>query len=397
MRALFILIILFWGFTCLGQQAPTLSANAEISLLTCSPGEQVFEAFGHTAIRVKDEANGIDHTFNYGTFNFNQPNFYGNFVKGRLLYMLGVSTTKGFTNYYRRHNRQITEQILNLSEAEKQNLFNALDENAKPENKEYLYDYYYDNCSTRPRDVIVAALDGELKFDSSDCSNRSIRQLQDDHLDEDRAWGRLGINICLSSAKLDGPATAWEYLYLPNELLSAFDKMTVVTDSSTHKLVKEKRILVEMIPTDIIIPVTRPRNVFVALLLIVASIVTGFRIRKKSVRLLEGALFFFFGLLSFLFLFLWFGTDHYTARPAYSLLWAVPTHLIFGVVLFFKNRPAWVRWYALLTSLLIAGILIGWNYLPYTFPYEIRFLILLQLFLAVGIIKGSAKKPTPSA
>lgn len=392
MRYVLVIHLLFLSGFALGQNAPILSESAEISLLTCSPGKDVYEAFGHTAIRVLDEPNGVDFAFNYGTFDFSQPNFYVNFVKGKLLYMLSVSRTDGFVNYYHRHNRSVKEQVLDLTQTEKQKLINALDANVKPENRDYLYDYFFDNCSTRPRDVILSALEGDLTIDTADCEHKSIRQLTNSYLGEERAWGRLGINICLSGPRIDQPASAWEYMYLPEELMFAFDRMTLTTDRVERSLVKETKILAHMEPEEVIVPKTTPKNVFVAVLLLVAAIVTSFRIRGKSVRILEGSVFMLFGILSLLFLFLWFGTDHFTAYKPYSLLWAVPTHMIFAWTLFKKDRPIWIRWYSVATAVLMAVILAGWKMLPVEFLSEIRFLVILQLFLAIGIIRSGARK-----
>ena len=393
MRNLIIILFSAIAFTAFAQDVPVLSTSAEISLLTCSPGDDVYEAFGHTAIRVNDPENGLDFAFNYGTFDFGQPNFYFNFTKGRLLYMLSTSSTPGFVNYYKSFNRRVTEQVLNLTQPEKQRLVVMLDENLKPENREYLYDYFFDNCSTRPRDVILEAMEDQVSMDSSACQHRSIRQLTNSYMGEEQAWGRLGINICLSSSRIDRPATAWEYMYLPEELMAAFDKMTINRDSMEVPLVKETIVLAEMSSVQSENPKTTPRNVFVALLLVVAGIVTSFRVRGKSVRILEGSVFLFFGILSLLFLYLWLGTEHFTAHRPYSLLWAIPTHIIYGIVLFKKNRPIWIRWYSVATAIIMACVLAGWNMIPVEFLSELRFLVILQLFLAIGIIRSGARKP----
>jgi hypothetical protein len=395
MRYCILLILLFLSCFTFGQNTPVISENAEISLLTCSPGDNVYEAFGHSAIRVKDEASGLDFTFNYGTFDFGQPNFYVNFVKGKLLYMLSVSSTEGFVNYYRRYNRQVTEQVLNLNQIEKQRLVNDLEENVKSENREYLYDYFFDNCSTRPRDVVFSALDSDLAIDTADCENNSVRQLMNSYMGEERGWGRLGINICLSGSRIDEPASALEYMYLPYELMWAFDRMTLTSEGVERPMVKKTNVLSEMDPEEIAIPKTTPRNVIVVVLLLIAAIVTSFRIRGKSVRILEGSVFMLFGILSLLFLFLWFGTDHFTSHKPYSLIWAVPTHIIFAWTLFKKERPIWIRWYAVSTAVLMAVTLAGWKMIPVEFLSEIRFLVILQLFLAIGIIRSGARKVFP--
>lgn len=390
LKNIFKVFVILMASTCAAQEFPQLSQLSRISLLTCSPGEALYESFGHTAIRVRDDSLGIDQAYNYGTFNFNQPNFYVNFVKGRLLYTLSVSSTRGFAGYYNRWNRQITEQILNLSSTEKQRLFESLEINALPENSDYLYDYFFDNCSSRPRDVILNALDGDLAFDSAYIAHWSIRQLMNSYMGEDRAWGRLGINICLG-ARIDQPATAFEYMYLPDELMKGLDSMYVTLNGQRKPLVGAKQILVEMQPTETVTPWSRPKTILSAALLIIASIVFMGRVRNFNVRWLEGTVFLLVGLLSLVFLFLWFGTDHASAKPNYSVLWALPTHIIFGIVLYRKNRPSWVRWYAVITSVILAGVLVFWKSLPQEFVSEVRFVVILLLFLCVSIIRSGAR------
>src|SRR5690606_19067908 len=129
------------------------------------PGERLFEAFGHSAVRVKDPLHHIDFVYNYGTFNFNQPNFYINFAKGYLEYYLSKTTFDRFEQVYRYYNRSISEQVLNLSYPQKQEIFFFLEQNALPENRYYFYDYLYDNCSTRIRDAFEEVLGKALEFD----------------------------------------------------------------------------------------------------------------------------------------------------------------------------------------------------------------------------------------
>lgn len=392
LKDLLCLFLMLLSASCFGLDLPVLSSSSTISLLTCSPGEELYESFGHTAIRVKDDSLGIDQCYNYGTFNFNQPNFYVNFVKGRLLYTLSVSGTRAFTSYYARWNRQITEQVLNLSAREKQTLYNTLEVNALPENSDYLYDYFFDNCSTRPGDVILSSLDGELAYDSAYIANWSIRQLMNSYMGEDRAWGRLGINICLG-ARIDQPATAFEYHYLPDELMKGLDSMYVQLNGVEKPLVAAKQILVERQPTKVIVPWTTPKTILSACLMLIASIIFMGRIRNFNVRWLEGSVFLIVGLLSNIFLFLWFGTDHAAAKPNYSVIWALPTHIIFGIILFKKNRPIWVRWYAVATAISLALVLAMWKSLPQEFVSEVRFVIILLLFLCVSMIRAGARRP----
>ena len=145
-------------------QVTTLSEAAEISIITIGPGKNLYDKFGHSAFRVKDEANGIDWAYNYGTYDFNTPNFYTKFAQGKLNYNLSVAYFEAFYQNYVQENRWVKEQVLNLSSTEKNELFQYLQNNATPENRGYLYDFFFDNCATRIRDVLKAVLGEELQY-----------------------------------------------------------------------------------------------------------------------------------------------------------------------------------------------------------------------------------------
>ena len=159
LTAIFLLI----APVCFGQIQ--LSDKAKISVLTLGPWQgQVYTAFGHSAFRVYDPVNNIDDAYNYGVFDYNRPNFYLNFARGHNIYKLGVMDYKNFEYSYIYYNRYIHEQVLNLSQDQKQRLFDFLQWNALPENQEYLYDYFYDNCATKIPEVILEVFGDSVVF-----------------------------------------------------------------------------------------------------------------------------------------------------------------------------------------------------------------------------------------
>jgi len=381
---------------CFGQlNTPKLSEQSHVSLITCGPGEQLYEGFGHTAILVYDPQLGLERVYNYGTFDFGQPNFYLNFTRGNLLYMLATTKFGRFVNSYMHHNRSVTEQVLNLSLEQRQAIFDKLEWNALEENKDYLYDYFFDNCSTRPRDVIEGALGGIIVYDTSHVKEPrlTIRELVDSKIKRDIPWGDLGIDICLG-ARLDQKATAREYTYLPQQLELAFDHASLSTDSGAVPLVAKKNLLFEAVPVTVEKSWFAPQPVFVGLLLFLAVIVTFLRMWGFNVRWIEGSIFLLSGLLGWLLLLLWFGTDHKAAANNWNLIWAFPGHLIFAFALFRKHRPNWTRWYALGVIALSLATLLGWGFLPQMLHYSLKFIVVLQLFLAVGIFRMS-RMPQP--
>ena len=162
------LFALFFMLNAYIVSAQKLSPEAEISVLTLGPGKtELYSAYGHSAIRVNDPVYGYDAAYNYGTFDFNQPNFYLNFTRGTLIYKLSVQDAKRFIEDYQYHDRSIVEQVLNLTPGQKQLVFDYLQNNAKPENADYYYDYFYDNCATRILYVFEEALNEEISFDDN--------------------------------------------------------------------------------------------------------------------------------------------------------------------------------------------------------------------------------------
>ena len=375
-----------------------LTDASEVSLVTCGPGQELYEAFGHTAIRIHDPNTGFDVVYNYGTFDFDQPNFYWNFVTGRSMYMLATNRYSNFVRAYQYYNRSVREQFLELTLAQRQALADKLIWNAKPENREYLYDYFFDNCSTRPRDVILDALEVAVQFDTTYLSDDrlSIRELTDLYIIRKQPWGGLGIDLCLGT-RIDQPATAMQYMYLPEKLEEAFDHAFVVKDGERVPLVREKRTTFEAAKMVEEKSWFVPQIVFVVLLLISAVFLTIFRVAGKSTRIFDGLVYMITSFIGFNGVFLWFFTNHYAADYNWNILWALPTNAIFGYALMKKNRPAWTRYYALFLIVLYAGMLVGWNYIPQLLHHSLKFLILLLLFVAVGVFRMSGKSKVVTA
>ena len=147
-----------------GQAIASDNDSIRLSLLTCAPGEEIYSLFGHTAIRYEDPANGIDAVFNYGLFSFNTPNFILRFSLGETDYQLGATDYAHFAAEYAFDGRSVWQQTLNLSKEEKAELIRLLQENYLPENRVYRYNFFYDNCATRPRDKIEESIDGKVIY-----------------------------------------------------------------------------------------------------------------------------------------------------------------------------------------------------------------------------------------
>ena len=355
-----------------------LSERAEISVLTLGPWQgQTFTAFGHSAFRVHDPVHRIDAAYNYGVFDFDQPNFYLNFARGNNMYMLGVMSYPNFEYSYISDNRYIHEQILNLRPHQKQKLFEFLQWNARPENREYLYDYFYDNCATKIPEVMLKVFGDSVVFDGSYIDTEySFRELTDLYLGE-QPWGDLGIDIGLG-LPTDKIATPYEYMFLPDYVESGFAHATIIQDGKSEPLVADTKIIYESYPEENAASLITPTIAF-TLFLIVTLLVTFRDFKRKRITMyFDGFLFSILGILGICLLLLWTVTSHQAAAKNFNLLWALPTHLIAVVAL--RRQPRWLEKYFLSVTVITILLLVTWPVLPQKMNNS-----LIPLVVAIGV------------
>lgn len=376
MKKLALLLSICSSSLCMGQLK--LSNQAYIAAITFGPGQEaVFTAFGHSAFRVYDPVNGIDLAYNYGVFDFDQPNFYLNFARGYNYYKLGVMDYKRMEYAYIYYNRYVHEQILNLTPVQNQRLFDYLEWNAKPENQYYRYDYFYDNCATRLRDVLVKVFNDSVKFDGSYIKTQyTIRELTDLYL-KYQPWGDLGIDIGLG-LPMDKKASPYEYMFLPDFIESGFAHATILHNKATEPLVKKTMIRHQPQPQSFSNGVFQPWVVFTVFLLITLFISYRDYKRNKLNQVFDSVLFSLLGVLGWLLFLLWVATDHQAAAKNFNLLWALPTHLI--AVIAFARQPRWLEKYFLAVALLSLVLLLTWGFLPQKLNYT-----LIPLVMAIMI------------
>jgi Domain of unknown function (DUF4105) len=351
-KLFYIVVLLSPLFT--SAQPYTISDDAEISIITVGPGKNLYDKFGHSAFRVKDDENGIDWAYNYGTYDFNTPNFYTKFAQGKLLYSLSVGYFESFFKNYVAENRWVKEQVLQLNSEEKKALFRYLQSNAKPENKDYQYDFIFDNCATRIRDVLVEVLKPEIQYnDSFVKEDFTFRQLIQKNVPAN-SWGSLGMDVAIG-AVVDRKATAWQYQFLPQYVYEAAAVATLKKGNSTMPLVKETTNLFQNDPQkDAGNFFVSPLFLFGVIgLLILFLTYKDYRDQRRS-RLLDGLLFGFTGLIGLFLLLLWFATDHTATALNYNLLWAFPLSLFLAPLMARSMPPKWIRKYVFLLLLMMS-------------------------------------------
>lgn len=359
MRRIILCLFLFISSLSFGQFG-SLSDQAEISILTIEPGKHLYDKFGHSAFRIKDSLAGVDVVFNYGVYDFNTPNFYLKFALGTMMYELGVSYYDDFYANYRAQNRGITEQQLNLTKAEKQAVSDFLWNNALPENKKYRYDYFYDNCATKIRDVLLLTLDNRLEYHHEYIeTDYTLRQLIQKKLHQN-SWGSLGINLALG-AVIDRKATALEHQFLPEYVYLAAKHATINHSGNTEPLVKNERVLFESAPAKTAFSfTTSPLFIFSLIALIIIGITISDIKRKKRNRILDVLIFTVTGIIGIFLLFLWFGTDHTAAAYNYNLLWAFPLSLFAVFYVIRKPLGNKLKKYYLMLILMLALLFLHW-------------------------------------
>ncbi len=337
---LLIVLALFCLSSSQGLKAQEkLSEKSEFSVLTCSYGHELFTTYGHSALRVRDYESGFDKVFNWGTFNFSEPNFYLKFIRGKLPYRLAAAGTERFKKSYAVEQRWVEEQVLDLSQEHKDNLYELLKENYKLENRSYQYDFFYDNCSTRILDLLIDATDGRLILPSVQMDH-TYRTLIDEFQDR-HPWGDLGIDIILGTPT-DIEAGASERSFLPYYLSAALQGAQI----GNKPLVRSQTRMLDL--PDIPQPTSfflSPIFIFALLFLFITAFTFWQRKSGSTATWLDKLLFFIASVLALFMFFMWFGTDHQATWRNPNFLWALPTHFIALLLLFKRSKPTWLKYY----------------------------------------------------
>ncbi len=354
-------LFIFFLFPLRDSKAVTLSKNSEISLLTCGPGEELYSIFGHSAIRVCDYENHIDRVYNYGTFDFETEYFYLKFVGGRLLYYLTTEEYLGFIKSYIYENRSVYEQTLNLDSLHKQVLFNLLEENNKPANRYYHYDFFYDNCTTRIRDILIKALDNKIDFTKYTPPPIATFRKMISHYISHQKWTDLGIDL-IFGLTADHKMNQSEYMFLPIELMNALDKAKLKGDSTSF--IKKTKTLYTAPITNINTTNKYSPLMIFWLLFALFTLITLFEIlKKRNFWIFDFLLFFITGALGLLVATLCFGSNFIALHFNLVLLWAIPFHFIMAFFVARKNSK-FVKLYFLLTFVLMILLLIARFFIP---------------------------------
>ena len=366
---LFALALIFFSLNIYANELENKN-RYKISILSIGEGPSLVDAFGHTAIRVKDAQLKNDIVFNFGVYDFNSPNFYSNFVKGRPEYKLAIQNYSNLIQNYIRQKRYIVEHQLNLDQNSTKIIIDLLVE--KLNDPYYIYDYFRDNCTTRAADIVIDKTNNKFKDDKLESEAiLTYRDLIHRKINEN-SWAALGIDLCLG-AIIDKKINTRETFFLPENLMNYLDlyegdiiKRNIIYSPESEISYREN------LPSPLLI------NLILSLI-IVAITIFNFKSNKWN-KSLDSLIFLISGSIGILIIYLWFFSNHFAGAQNFNFLWAFPLNfaLIFAI---YKNKiPNWSIGYIKLLIILIMLLFLHW-----TTGVQKYNLTLLPIFVALLI------------
>ena len=369
-----LLIVSYFSFS----QSIYYSNNTLVSVLTCAPGDELYSKFGHSAFRVQDFDKQYDVVYNFGVFDQQQPFFYLNFAKGKMSYKLDKSNYKYFYRLYKYENREVKKQSLNLTSQQRKKIISFLENNAKPENATYQYDFFYNNCATKIRSVLETVFPNEIIFNNDHITTSyTMRDLINNNV-PCNSWANVGINIALGSV-IDYKATSDEYQFLPEYIFKGLNNATInstalITETATILETDEKRIIKKSFS------LLSPYAVLSLIGLLVIFITYSDFKKNVRTKALDFTLLFITGFTGVFSLLLWFATNHTTTAANFNILWAFAPNLFMAFLIFKDHKTNFKAiYFKLLTALmLLLGVI--WLFKIEAFAYG-----MIPIFIALGI------------
>jgi hypothetical protein len=361
------------------SEAQKLSSGAIISLLTSSPHDgEVYALYGHSAIRVKDDSVKMDWVFNYGIFDFSKPNFIYRFAKGETDYKLAAFDFKYYLIEYQERGSEVCEQVLNLLPQEREALWQALALNASPEHRVYRYNFFFDNCATRPIAMIEKNINGTINYQGVDITETFRDAINT--CTKYQQWQTLGCDLVLG-LPTDRVMTQKERLFIPEYLRDYLANSVIVREATAQPIVLKTNILAPQQPKP-----EPPFNILSSpllcfsilfVILLITTIIE--RITQKYFRWIDSFLFLVAGIAGCIIFFLSFISVHPSTFPNINLLWLHPLHLLGAVFFAIKKWKKPAFWYHFINFAVIFAMCVAWIFIPQHF--NIAFIPLIASLL----------------
>ena len=390
------LIFLFFSLSVVTMQAQepkrVIPDSIHINLLTCASGEEIYSLFGHTAIRYENYTRGIDAVFNYGIFNFNAPNFILRFALGETDYQLGVTDYERFAAEYYYLERDVWQQELNLTVQEKEKLVMLLEENYRPENRVYRYNFFYDNCATRPRDKIEESIAGKVVYPTEpQDGSRTFRDIVHQYC-KGHPWARFGIDLCIGS-EADRPITQRQMMFAPFYLMDAFAGAQITGDSIQRPLVTDSELIVDATPEEdesFWIP-TPLQSALLLFILTAAATIYGIR-RRTGLWGVDLILFGTAGIAGCILAFLALFSEHPAVSSNFLLFVFHPGQLLFLPYIIYCVRKGKKCWYLTLNLIILTLFIVLFPVIPQRFDFAVVPLAFVLLIRSASNLIVTSKK-----
>jgi hypothetical protein len=340
--------------------------EVQVSLLTVMPrSKAVYTIYGHTALRLCDPSRSIDVVLNWGTFDSDKPNFLYYFLLGETDYFLSEASTQGFLYAYKTGNSTVVEQVLNIPDSLKTSLLEMMRTNLLPENIEYRYNIFFNNCTTKPRDIIEKFCGGTLIYPEKN-EEITIRKLVHG-CTEHYPWMEFGIDLIIGNGA-DSLISRRTEMFLPERLMNLLERSVIkAPDGTEHPIVLSSKTVLQP-ESDANAKagslLTKPIVVCVFVFFVYLILTVIAYLKKRNFRLAFAALFLIAGLGGCLVAGLVFFSQHPCTSPNWNIVWLHPLHLIgFAGFLFKKYYPLF-RWYHAVNFVFLSCFLLGWHWIP---------------------------------
>ena len=354
-----------------------LSSSAKASLLICAPGDEIYSYFGHAGIRIQDPQYEKDIVFNYGVFDYTAPYFIWRFAMGETDYMVAAWRMSTFMMEYREDHRKVVEYELLLTPSERESLYEALVVNSKPENREYRYSHFEDNCATRVRDQIEKAVGGKIKYDTSGDKRMSFRNLIDLYL-QDNSWSGLGIKLALG-LPTDQISTYSQKMFLPDYLGNDLHQAMVIRDGVAAPLTGPATVILDEPPFIFSFSIFSPGVMVLLFFFLVLALTILEKRRNLRFNWLDLSVFAAFGMAGMVLFFTTFISVMPSTKWNLNLIWAWPTHLVVAFLWLKPSMRPKLNWYLKLTTAIVVLFLISMFFLPQTFHWLVVPLCMILL------------------
>ena len=360
------------------------SSNDTIAyLLTCGPGTEIYSIYGHSALRIVITEKHTDNVYNWGVFDYETPNFAWKFANGRLDYMLDTEVFNGFLHVYFFEKRYVYSQKINIDAKETSKLIELINENLRPENIKYRYDFFYDDCTTRIRDLLEKSIGDKLKYPPSESGKLPTFRDMVGKYQNPYPWLKLGIDLLMGSTA-DKRATFRDRMFLPIDMKDELSKSVIHRSGKMIPLLQNPEVILNFDA-----PVMKqkffgsPPFIF-TLVIILILILAALTKERKIIRLIDILIYSVFSILSILMIFFNFFTDHQQMKWNLNIIWLNPFIVVCLVMLILnKTGTLWFR----IVFFVSAGFIVFHFILPQEFNLSF-FLLAIILLIRSSVRSG---------